>query len=116
MVDTYYAALGVPEAATPSEIKTAYRNLLKRIHPDTVSTLSPTLQRLAADATKDIIEAYSVLSDENQRRRYDRQMGWYGQQTVAIGATHATTRAERPHPQTSRRPFQSPPAWNSARR
>jgi DnaJ-domain-containing protein 1 len=54
--DTYYAVLGVSETATQLEIKAAYRNLLKRIHPDTVTTLSPGLRRLAEGATEDIIE------------------------------------------------------------
>ena len=66
--ETYYAALGVSETATPSEIKAAYRNLLKKIHPDTVSTLSLNVKRIAEDATQEIIEAYSVLSDEGDRK------------------------------------------------
>jgi DnaJ-class molecular chaperone len=73
--DTHYTVLGVSEAATQSEIKAAYRNLLKQIHPDTVSTLSPDLRRIAEGATEDIIEAYSVLSDASKRRQYDRELG-----------------------------------------
>ena len=72
--ETYYAALGVSETATPLQIKAAYRNLLKKIHPDTVSTLSPNLKRIAEDATQEIIKAYSVLSNEDRRRRYDQQL------------------------------------------
>ncbi len=94
--ETYYTALGVSETASPSEIKTAYRNLLKKIHPDTVSTLSPNLQHMAADATKDIIEAYSVLSDENTRRRYDRQMGWCGQRSsIPTAVTRSAAQNQR---------------------
>src|SRR5271167_1162423 len=72
--DTYYGVLGVSETATQLEIKAAYRNLLKKIHPDTVSTLSPGLRRVADDVTKDIIVAYSVLSDASKRRQYDRNL------------------------------------------
>src|ERR1035441_2196453 len=80
--DTYYTLLDVSETATQSEIKMAYRNLLKRIHPDTVSTLSPELRRTAEDITKEIIEAYSVLSDAGKRREYDRQLAENRQQSA----------------------------------
>lgn len=69
--DTHYSVLGIPETATQSEIKAAYRNLLKKIHPDTVSTLSPDLRHEAEDVTKQINVAYSVLSDEDRRHQYD---------------------------------------------
>lgn len=73
--DTYHSVLGVAETATQTEIKAAYRDLLKKIHPDTVSTLSPELRRLAEGATKDLTEAYSVLSDARKRRQYDWELG-----------------------------------------
>ena len=111
-IETYYTALGVMATASQPEIKAAYRSLLKKIHPDTVSTLSPNLQRMAADATQEIIEAYSVLSDENKRRRYDQQMGWYGQQSAAVATTRS---APQRHTRISR-PFEPSTLWNSARR
>jgi curved DNA-binding protein CbpA len=75
--DTYYTVLDVSESATQFEIKTAYRNLMKQIHPDTVLTLSPELRRTAEDVTKEMIEAYSVLSDVGKRRDYDQQLAEY---------------------------------------
>jgi curved DNA-binding protein CbpA len=80
--DTYYTVLDVSETATQLQIKTAYRNLLKKIHPDTVATLSLELRRTAEDIAKEIIEAYSVLSDAGQRREYDRQLAEYRQQSA----------------------------------
>ena len=69
--ETYYTVLGVAETATANDIKRAYRSLLKKIHPDTVSTLSEETRRGAEDATREINEAYSVLSDQGQRAEYD---------------------------------------------
>lgn len=72
--DTYYSVLGIPETATEAEIKVAYRNLLKKIHPDTVSTLSPELREISEGVTREIIKAYATLSDPHKRREYDRQL------------------------------------------
>ena len=82
--DTYYTVLGVSETATQLELKTAYRNLLKKIHPDTVSTLSPEMRRTAEDLTKEINEAYSVLSEAGMRCEYDRQLTEYRQQSAPV--------------------------------
>ncbi len=92
--DSYYAALGVMRTATQAEIKTAYRNLLKKIHPDTVSTLSPGLRSMAEDATKEIIEAYSVLSDASRRLQYDRQVSAYRQPAVPAPVHHHTPQGQ----------------------
>jgi curved DNA-binding protein CbpA len=72
--ETYYTALGVAETASRLEIKKAYRSLLKKIHPDTVSTLSEETRRRAEDATQEIIEAFQVLADPSQRAEYDRYL------------------------------------------
>jgi len=72
--ETYYTVLGVSETATKAEIKAAYRGLLKKIHPDTVSSLSPGVQRLSEEATEELITAYSVLSDASRRRDYDQHL------------------------------------------
>src|SRR5579863_7937982 len=83
--DTHYATLGVPEAASQLQIRAAYRNLLRQIHPDTVSTLSPELRVMAESVTKEIIEAYAVLSDPAKRRRYDCQLVESRRRCSAVG-------------------------------
>lgn len=78
--ETYYTVLNVKETASSSEIKTAYRDLIKQVHPDTIATLAPYLRRIAEDKVKEITEAYSVLSNPSKRRDYDSQLSEYRSQ------------------------------------
>lgn len=64
---TYYDVLNVPCDATEEEIKTAYRNMLKAFHPDYYTGD----KAFAENMTRRIVEAYSVLRNPTQRRRYD---------------------------------------------
>jgi molecular chaperone DnaJ len=70
----FYAVLGVPDTATPAEIKKAYRKLAKQFHPDT----NPNKPQ-AAEKFKQISEANTVLSDAEKRAKYDqmRRLGAY---------------------------------------
>ncbi|HEY8423316.1 MAG TPA: molecular chaperone DnaJ [Clostridia bacterium] len=67
MAKSYYDILGVPKTATEEEIKSAYRKLAKKYHPD----LNPG-DKEAAEKFKEINEAYEVLSDPGKRANYDR--------------------------------------------
>jgi DnaJ-class molecular chaperone len=69
----YYDILGVDEDAGQSEIKKAYRSLARKHHPDR----NPDDDR-AEERFKEIQEAYSVLSDEDQRRQYDQRRKFGG--------------------------------------
>ena len=80
--ETYYTVLNVKETASSAEIKTAYRVLIKQVHPDTTANLAPRLRRIAEDKTKEIIEAYKVLSDSSKRRDYDGQLAEYRRPTM----------------------------------
>ena len=66
-----YEVLGVSKGASADEIKSAYRQLAKKYHPD--------LNREpgAEEKFKEVQEAYEILSDENKRARYD-QFGFAG--------------------------------------
>lgn len=63
----YYEVLGVGRTATEQEIKSAYRRLAVRFHPDKNPGDAESEEKF-----KEAAEAYSVLSDAEQRRRYDR--------------------------------------------
>jgi len=63
----YYEVLGVAKAATDQEIKSAYRKLALKHHPDR----NPGSKE-AEDKFKEAAEAYAVLADEDKRRTYDR--------------------------------------------
>lgn len=63
----YYEVLGISQTASDQEIKSAYRRLAVKFHPDK----NPD-DASAEDKFKEAAEAYSVLSDAEQRRRYDR--------------------------------------------
>lgn len=63
----FYRVLGVPEAADQDQIRKAYRKLAKENHPD-ANPGDPKAQ----ERFQDISEAYSVLSDEEKRKQYDR--------------------------------------------
>lgn len=63
----YYAALGVPKDADQAAIKKAYRKLARQMHPDHNPGDSSAEARF-----KEVGEAYSVLSDPEQRQQYDQ--------------------------------------------
>ena len=63
----YYKILGVPKSATEKEIKSAYRKLARKYHPD----VNPGDSKAEAKF-QDINEAYEVLSDKESRQQYDQ--------------------------------------------
>src|ERR1700733_5313021 len=69
----FYKTLGVAKTAKPAEIKTAYRKLARKYHPD-----SNQGDAKAEERFKEISEAYNVLSDEKRRKEYDEARSLFG--------------------------------------
>jgi len=68
----YYETLGVPKTATEDEIRTAFRKLARKHHPDVAKD-----KKAAEEKFKEINEAYEVLSDAEKRKKYDQLgAGW----------------------------------------
>jgi len=107
----YYKALGVAKTAKPAEIKTAYRKLARKYHPDANKGDSSAEERF-----KEISEAYSVLSDEKRRKEYDEARSMFGGRLPVPTGQRQTGRLRRLRPgrhlqrrgrcrRSSRRPF-----------
>src|SRR6201993_5124536 len=80
----YYELLGVARKATTKDIRTAFRKLARKYHPD----LNPG-DKAAEEKFKQLQEAYDVLSDTKKRQMYD-QYGFYSENvpTGDYGAGH----------------------------
>lgn len=62
----YYEVLGIKKGATEAEIKSAYRQLARKHHPDIDKSTG------AAEKFKEVSEAYQILSDPSKKQQYDQ--------------------------------------------
>jgi DnaJ-class molecular chaperone len=82
----YYEVLKVPYSASETEIKSAYRKLARRHHPDLFSI---GLKKSAEEKFKTINEAYEVLRDEEKREKYDElYTHWKNRTSFRSSYTH----------------------------
>jgi hypothetical protein len=67
---TFYEILGVPRSATQEEIRTAYRTLARRYHPDGLNGSAETEREAAEEIIKAINAAFQTLGDPGRREAY----------------------------------------------
>lgn len=67
-----YAVLGLSCDATQAEISRAYRNLVRRYHPDTRTAGDQAHGAAADEALQQVLTAYAVLCDPRRRAAYDK--------------------------------------------
>ena len=75
----YYEVLGVAKTASADEIKSAYRKLALKWHPDRWVNGTDAEKKTAEENFKEAAEAYSILSDPDKRAKYD-QFGFAAEQ------------------------------------
>lgn len=80
----YYETLGISKSASHDEVRTAFRKLARKYHPDVAKD-----KKAAEEKFKEINEAYEVLSDTEKRKKYDA----YGEnwQNVGGGGGYASS-------------------------
>ena len=96
MVEKYFLILKLRPGASLREIKKAYKNLVKKWHPDRFPLESPRLQKKAHERFQEITEAYKKLTEVYMKRRYTEASGWKGRST-----TYTKARQESKNKQAS---------------
>ncbi len=84
----YYKLLGVNRKSSQEEIKSNFRKLAKKYHPD-----ANVDNKDAEEMFKDLNEGYNILMDKEKKRKYDRQVAKYGYGNVDIGFAGNDTRS-----------------------
>ena len=98
----FYKILGVSPSANADAIKAAYRELVKKHHPDLFHASAEKTQ--ATDKLQQINEAYAILGDGERRREYDERRV----REAAAVRTASIRTASTPRPRRPRRPQTEP--------
>jgi curved DNA-binding protein CbpA len=90
----FYQVLGIGRSASADEIKSAYRERVKRYHPDLFPTAGAKAE--ATEKLRQINEAYAVLGNAEQRHRYDQEFIQKPQTRAHAPAAAKPRRTSRP--------------------
>ena len=101
MLKDYYKILGIPRNASPEQIKRAYRNIIKRCHPDSLDC------DMTAEDLYSIQEAYEVLGNRVKRAEYDTIL------PTSHPYTDSSVRSGRPQRRTGPVPRPSHPFFDT---
>ncbi len=91
MALNYYRLLGIPPDSGQQKIKSAYRSLAKRFHPDRNKG-----SETAAELFRQVNHAYRVLSDPKLRENYDKKLAQQERQQPQPSYTRKKKRASDP--------------------
>lgn len=69
-----YAVLGLDPSATQEQIRHAYRDLVRRLHPDTRDRPTPAQAFSSDEALRQVLAAYALLGDRARRAAYDKRV------------------------------------------
>lgn len=90
----FYQILGVGQSASADEIRSAYRDLVKRYHPDLFHAAGE--KATATEKLRQINEAYAVLGNSERRQRYDQKIVQRPQPPPRAAAATARRQTSRP--------------------
>jgi len=111
MTETYYTVLEVPRSASAEEIRDAFIRLMRQVHPDLLANVPEYWKKQAEEKSKDITEAYRVLSDAEARGSYDQQLDAYQQ---AQGSQPRAASGAQDDSETSQTNSSAAASWSSA--
>lgn len=92
----HYETLGVPQTASPEQLKSQYRMLIQQFHPDRLQNFPEWAKRETEETAKAINIAYDVLSDPAKRKEYDATLAGY------VDTRPRPARRSRPEPRNSK--------------
>jgi curved DNA-binding protein CbpA len=96
MARSHYEVLGVARTASTEDVRRAYLDRARVLHPDRHIDAGPKGRAEAEWAMQEVTEAWRVLGDPGRRRRYDRELG--GPVRAAVDDDRFATRSDATFP------------------